>query len=186
MEFKIVSKKELKPKLKCSKKVTISLKEPVKEEFDQTKRLISEYENFKKYKPAEAWGGPIKGNFFEWEIFFYGPKDSDYEEGLFHVKIVFPKNYPESGPKCFFMHEELYHPNVSQIDKKICLGNYFQSDWKPSITINEVIMQIFTMLKIPNYDDSYDKVIGETYREDPYAYHQIVREFVKTYAPKNI
>ena len=72
------------------------------------------------------------------------------------------------------------------MDKKICLGNYFQSDWKPSITLNEVIMQIFTMLKIPNYDDSYDKVIGETYREDPYAYHQIVREFVKTYAPKNI
>jgi ubiquitin-protein ligase len=177
---------EIKNKLKCPKIIKTPLNEYQNEEFDQSKRLMKEYNNFIKYKPAEAWGGPIEGNIFEWEIYFYGPKDSDYEEGLFHVKIEIPKNYPITGPKCFFLHEELYHPNVSQTDKSICLGHYFQRDWNPSITINEVIMQIFTMLKIPNYDDSYDKVIGETYREDPYAYHQIVREFVKTYAPKNI
>lgn len=152
----------------------------------QNERLMMEYENFKKLKPAEAWGGPVNGNFYLWKISFYGPQNSDYEEGEFNVRIEIPKNFPDKGPSCYFEHEELYHPNVSQSDKKICLGNYFNQKWNPSISINEVIMQIYNILKMPNFDDSYDKKIGETYKEDPDAYHQIVREYVRTFAPKKI
>lgn len=152
---------------------------------NQEERLLKEYEDFKKYKPAEAWGGPLFPNYFEWIISFYGPKDSDYEDGLFNVKIKIPKDYPQNGPTCYFLHDELYHPNVSQSDKKICLGSYFVSQWNESKTLNEVIIHIYTILKIPNYDDSYDSVIGETYKADPEAFHKIVREFVRIYAPKN-
>lgn len=125
------------------------------EKVKQKERLTEEYENFKKYKPAEAWGGPINGDLYEWKISFYGPENSDYEEGLFHVKIKIPENYPNSGPSCFFLHEELYHPNVSQTDRKICLGSYFQREWEPSITINDVIMQIYSILKLPNYEEIF-------------------------------
>ena len=152
---------------------------------NQEERLLKEYEDFIKYKPANAWGGPLFPNFFEWVISFYGPKDSDYEDGLFNVKIKIPKDYPYNGPTCYFLHDELYHPNVSQSDKKICLGKYFVSQWNESKTLNEVIMHIYTILKIPNYDDSFDSVIGETYKADPEAFHKIVREFVRIYAPKN-
>jgi ubiquitin-protein ligase len=142
----------------------------------QEERLLKEYENFKKYKPANAWGGPLFPNFFEWIISFYGPKDSDYEDGLFNVKMIIPKDYPYNGPTCYFLHDELYHPNVSQSDKKICLGKYFSSQWNESKTLNEVIMHIYTILKIPNYDDSFDSVICEIYKADPDAFHKIVRE----------
>ena len=40
-------------------------------------------------------------------------------------------------------------------------------------------------LKIPNYDDSFDYVIGETYKTDLETFHKIVREFVRIYASKN-
>ena len=46
-------------------------------------------------------------------------------------------------------------------------------------------MHIYTILKIPNYDDSFDSVICETYKADPDAFHKIVREYVRIYAPKN-
>ena len=159
--------------------------EPIQEITDSKKRLKREYEDFIKYKPADAWGGPINGNYYKWKISFYGPKDTDYEDGLFNVEIQIPENYPENGPSCFFLHQELYHPNVSQINRRICLGDYFQTNWKSSITLNEVINQIYSMLQNPCYDDSYDKIVGETYKSDPQAFHQIVREFVKIYAPKS-
>ena len=73
---------------------------------------------------------------------------------------------------------------VSQSDKKICLGNYFQRNWKSSITLNEVINQIYNILQLPCYEDSNDKVIGETYKTDPKPFHQIIREFLKIYAPQ--
>ena len=152
---------------------------------DSNKRLKREYEDFIKYNPADAWGGPINGNYYKWKISFYGPKDTDYEDGLFNVEINIPENYPEKGPTCYFLHDELYHPNVSQNNRRICLGDYFQKNWKSSITLNEVINQIFNILKNPCYDDSFDKIVGETYKADPQAFHQIVREFVKLYAPKD-
>ena len=34
------------------------------------KRLKREYEDFIKYKPADAWGGPINGNYYKWKISF--------------------------------------------------------------------------------------------------------------------
>ena len=62
---------------------------------DSQKRLQREYEDFQLYKPADAWGGPVNGNLYEWKVSFYGPKDTDYEDGLFHVKIVIPDNFPQ-------------------------------------------------------------------------------------------
>ena len=157
--------------------------EAIGEITDSQKRLQREYEDFQLYKPANAWGGPVNGNLYEWKVSFYGPKDTDYEDGLFHVKIVIPDNFPQKGHTCYFLYEELYHPNVvSQSDKKICLGN-FQCNWKSSITLNEVINQIYN-IQLPCYEDSNDKVIGETYKTDPKPFHQITREFVKIYAPK--
>lgn len=40
-------------------------KEPISEIIDSEKRLKREYEDFEKYKPAEAWGGPVNGNYYE-------------------------------------------------------------------------------------------------------------------------
>ena len=67
--------------------------EAIGEITDSQKRLQREYEDFKLYKPANAWGGPVNGNLYEWKVSFYGPKDTDYEDGLFHVKIVIPDNF---------------------------------------------------------------------------------------------
>ena len=158
--------------------------ETIGEITDSQKRLQREYEDFKLYKPANAWGGPVNGNLYEQKVSFYGPKDTDYEDGLFHVKIVIPDNFPQKGPTCYFLHEELYHPNVSQRDKKICLGDNFQCKLKSLITLNEVINEIYNIFRLPCYEDSYDKVIGETYKADSKVFHQIVREFVKIYSPK--
>ena len=60
-----------------------SLNNIQKPKNSQEERLLKEYEDFLKYKPANAWRVPLFPNFFEWIISFYGPKDSDYEDRLF-------------------------------------------------------------------------------------------------------
>lgn len=142
-------------------------------------RLYRDLEEFKSDKPANAWGGPIDGKMYEWKISFYGPKNSDYENGLFHVKIIFPKDYPKSKPDCYFLHKDLYHPNITQ-NGFVCLGNNF---WTENKTICNVIYQIYDLLKFPNFDDSWDLKIKATYQEDKSIYHLIVKDLVKKNAP---
>ncbi len=142
-------------------------------------RIFLDLEEFKKVKPANAWGGPKDGKLNEWEISFYGPKGSDYENGLFNVKIIFPKDYPKSKPDCYFMHKDLYHPNIAQ-DGLVCLGNNF---WNENKTICNVIYQIYDLLKFPNFNDSWDYKIKATYDEDKSIYHLIVKDLVKKNAP---
>lgn len=98
--------------------------------------------------------------------------------------MIIPKNYPQNGPTCYFLHEK-YHPNVSQHNRRICLGDYFQDNWKPTITLNEMINQIYTMFQNPYYEESYDGVIGETFKADPEAFHKIDRELVKKICTKS-
>ena len=64
------------------------------------------------------------------------------------------------------------------------LNKFFQLYLIDSEFLLLIINQIYNILQLPCYEDSYDSVIGETYKADPKAFHQIVREFVKIYAPK--
>ena len=41
---------------------------------------------------------------YKWKL-----KVSDHENGLFNVKIIFPKDQPKYSPECYFMNKDLYH-----------------------------------------------------------------------------
>ena len=49
-------------------------------------------------------------NLFTWKASFKGPSDTPYENGIFHLNIVFPENYPFQPPKVKFI-TKIYHCN---------------------------------------------------------------------------
>lgn len=72
----------------------------------------------------------FKDDLFEWHFTLKGPQNSDYSEGLYHGRILFPSNYPFAPPSISFLT-----PNGRwEIDKKICLSvtGYHPEMWQPA------------------------------------------------------
>ena len=63
-----------------------------------------------------------------------GPIGTPYADGLFRMKLVLGKDYPQAPPKGFFL-TKIFHPNVSSTGE-ICV-NVLKKDWKPDLGIVE-------------------------------------------------
>ena len=76
----------------------------IREEFKQLNR-----------KPLQNLGITVglfdEDNIFEWKCTIIGPTDTCYKGGLFHLKIKFPDDYPNSQPEIIFL-SPIYHLNV--------------------------------------------------------------------------
>ena len=60
-------------------------------------------------RPTKAPDGSL--NLMLWECAIPGKPTTDWEDGLFKIKMVFKDDYPSSPPKCKF-DPPLFHPNV--------------------------------------------------------------------------
>lgn len=84
---------------------------------------IEEFET--KIDPSQGISAlPLSGNIYEWHANVKGFEETPYENGIFHFKIIIPKDYPNSAPEVtsltpihngFFMgqkfHIDMLNPN---------------------------------------------------------------------------
>ena len=57
-----------------------------------------------------------------WEAVIFGPDDTEWEGGVFNLKIEFTEEYPTKPPKVAFVHPKMFHPNIYN-DGRICLDS---------------------------------------------------------------
>lgn len=143
-------------------------------------KMKKEYEFFMKYKSDNESGGPIdQNNMHVWKINFDGPKNSDYEGGRLHVKITFPPEYPNKIPVCYFLNDELLHPNIRK-DGRVCFGKF---QWNSDCTVLDLLDALMILLKYPNFGDGYDnKEVADFYKADPESYHTTVKQLVAEFS----
>ncbi len=55
----------------------------------------------------------------KWEAVILGPDETEWEGGVFNLKIEFGEDYPTKPPKVTFL-TKMYHPNIYQ-NGEICL-----------------------------------------------------------------
>ena len=59
-----------------------------------------------KHNPLSINGYTIElfnpNDIYEWKITLIGAKDTPYSDGIFLIKLRFPKDYPKSAPGIFF------------------------------------------------------------------------------------
>lgn len=88
---------------------------------------------------------------FVWEAGIPGKKGTDWEGGVFKVRMEFSDEYPSRPPKCKFV-PPLFHPNVYP-SGTICLSILNEEEgWRPAITIKQVLTGIQDLLDEPNPD----------------------------------
>lgn len=75
-----------------------------------------------------------------------------WEGGLYKIRMLFKDDYPTTPPKCKF-EPPLFHPNVYP-SGTVCLSLLDeQKDWRPAITIKQLLLGIQDLLNEPNIKD---------------------------------
>lgn len=64
--------------------------------------------------------------------------ETPYVGGSFRVKLVLPKDFPQSPPRGFFL-TKIFHPNVASPSGEICV-NTLKSDWKPNLGLKHILV----------------------------------------------
>jgi ubiquitin-conjugating enzyme E2 I len=69
----------------------------------------------------------------------------------------------------------IYHPNVFS-SGAICLS-ILNADWRPSVTLNDIMISIQHLLSHPNADHVTDRPeVSEMYKKNPAQYSRKIRQ----------
>ncbi|KAI3383206.1 hypothetical protein SNEBB_005813 [Seison nebaliae] len=120
-------------------------------------RLMEERKRWRQDHPYGFIAHPTKNadgtlNLMDWECGIPGPKNSLWEGGMYRIMIHFREDYPTTPPKCQF-EPGLFHPNVYP-SGTVCLSLLDEEkDWRPSISVRQILQGIQKLLQEPNASD---------------------------------
>jgi ubiquitin-conjugating enzyme E2 D/E len=144
------------------------------------KRLQKEFKELQAENSEACLANPIDPeNLFEWEAKIVGPQGTPYENGVFHILMKFPEDYPFKPPKINFA-TKIYHPNINSLGG-ICI-DILKTEWTPAITISKLLLSICSLLSEPNFNDPLVPEIAKLFQEDKELYEMRARQFTLTYA----
>mmetsp|Transcript_10716 Transcript_10716/g.17557 ORF Transcript_10716/g.17557 Transcript_10716/m.17557 type:complete len:140 (+) Transcript_10716:50-469(+) len=117
-------------------------------------RLSEERKAWRKDHPHGFYARPGMNadgstNLMIWECGIPGKANTLWNGGLFKLSIEFSEEYPSRPPKCKFV-PPLFHPNVYP-SGTVCLSILNEDeDWKPAITVKQILLGIQDLLDNPN------------------------------------
>lgn len=134
-------------------------------------------------------GLPDPKNLFEWQCTMTGPGDTPYAGGLFYIKVMFTKDYPNTKPEVRFI-TPIYHLNVNHLQQygdeidplgHVCISTI--NNWDPSKSdMTKVFKDIFVLFYQPGVESPFGFDRRDEYKKNPKLYEQKVRYFTKKYA----
>ncbi|KAG5512115.1 hypothetical protein JKF63_07580 [Porcisia hertigi] len=121
---------------------------------------------------------PAGLDLLHWEAGIPGKAGTPWEGGEFRLRLDFTEDYPTKPPKCVFT-PVLFHPNVYP-SGTVCLSILNEEkDWRPNITIKQILLAIQELLDHPNIKDPAQEEPYKVYMRDVREYEARVREEVQ-------
>ncbi|KAL3508157.1 hypothetical protein ACH5RR_033539 [Cinchona calisaya] len=108
------------------------------------KRILQEVKEMQSNPSDDFMSLPFEENIFEWQFAFRGPRDSEFEGGIYHGRIQLPSEYPFKPPS--FM---LLTPNGRfEVQTKICLSisNHHPEHWQPSWSVRTALVALIAFM----------------------------------------
>merc|ERR1712187_572457 len=120
-------------------------------------------------------------NLMLWEYGIPGKKGTPWEGGLYKGQIIFKDDFPTTPPKVKFV-PPLFHPNVYP-SGTVCLSILDEEkDWRPAITIKQILMGIQHLLSEPNASDPAQAEAYTAFTTNINEYNRKVREQAKQFS----
>ena len=82
---------------------------------------------------------PLDNDITIWEAIIFGQDDTEWENGIFKLRIEFTSEYPTKPPLVKFL-TKMFHPNIYQ-NGDICI-DILQNAWVPSLTALSTLVSI--------------------------------------------
>jgi len=133
----------------------------------------------------------IDDNILTWQLWLVGPEGTDYEGGVFKVRLTFPPSYPNEPPEMRF-DTPIWHPNVYD-DGRVCISILHKPGgtaeipddtpasecWRPILNIEAIVVSVLSMLSDPNFDSPANLDASIQMRKDSSAFKAKVKALVE-------
>jgi len=107
-------------------------------------RLKQDYIKIKKDPVPYIVAEPLPSNLLEWHYVVTGPDDSPYKGGMYHGKLVFPREFPFKPPSIYIIT-----PNGRfETNKRLCLSisDYHPDTWNPSWSVSTILTGLLSFM----------------------------------------
>jgi len=111
---------------------------------------MKEYAEIQGSPNYQYTAAPLEDNIFDWHFTIRGPEDSEFENGIYHGRIVLPPQYPYKPPSIYFLT-----PNGRfELGKKICLSitGYHPETWLPAWGIRTALIALISFMTTEGKD----------------------------------
>merc|ERR1719376_1517405 len=135
-------------------------------------------------------GSDGKPNPLKWRCIIPGKKGTPWEGGEFPLEMEFSEDYPSKPPKCKFSkspktNQTLFHPNVYP-SGTVCLSILNEDeDWKPSITVKQLLLGIQDLLDKPNPQSPAQGPPLNMFNTDKFLYVKTIRDMTREFTPND-
>lgn len=112
-----------------------------------------------------------------------GPENTPYSNGIFHLEIFVPDNYPFCPPSIKFL-TKIYHPNIDE-GGRICLDLIKMppiGNWRPTIGLEGLLIAIRMLLEQPNPEDPLMIEIAEEFKNNKSEFYRKAQLYTSQHA----
>ncbi|GAB2295638.1 Ubiquitin-conjugating enzyme E2 22 [Dionaea muscipula] len=134
------------------------------------KQLAKELKNLYETPPEGIKVGVNDDDFSTIYADIEGPAGTPYENGVFRMKLILSRDFPQSPPKGYFL-TKIFHPNIAT-NGEICV-NTLKKDWSPGLGLRHVLLVVRCLLIEPFPESALNEQAGKMLLEnyDEYAKH---------------
>ncbi|XP_008241963.1 PREDICTED: ubiquitin-conjugating enzyme E2 J2-like [Prunus mume] len=100
------------------------------------KRILEEYNKIDSYRSNDFMFRKLDWTSYEWQGALRGPAGTELEGGIYHVRLLFPKEYPWEEPSFIFLTEN----GSFNIETKVRLK------WEPSRRVRQAFLELIELM----------------------------------------
>eukprot|EP00106_Octopus_bimaculoides_P020961 XP_014788403.1 PREDICTED: ubiquitin-conjugating enzyme E2 J2-like [Octopus bimaculoides] len=95
----------------------------------------------RKYEPQAV---PLPSNILEWHYTVVGPENSPYEGGMYHGKLIFPREYPFKPPSIYMLTPS----GRFKCNTRLCLSisDFHPDTWNPAWSVSTILTGLLSFM----------------------------------------
>lgn len=109
-----------------------------------TARLKQDYMRIMKDPVPYIQAVPLPSNILEWHYIVEGPENSAYEGGIYHGKLMFPREFPFKPPSIYMLT-----PNGRfKCNTRLCLSisDFHPDTWNPAWSVSTILTGLLSFM----------------------------------------
>jgi len=109
-----------------------------------TARLKQDFLRLTKDPVPYVTAAPMPSNILEWHYVVTGPEKTPYEGGLYHGKLVFPREFPFKPPSIYMITPS----GRFKVNTRLCLSisDFHPDTWNPAWSVSSILTGLVSFM----------------------------------------